>query len=112
MLGPQPFDSVIGLSPVLPEGLREADLLGVALEGNTLLLNFSNQLTALSEGMDSLREQHMVYAAVNTLAELRNVKKVRFFIMGKQPETFAGALFLPGDFLPNLNIIRNKTSAF
>ena len=112
MLGPQPFDSVSGLSPVLPEGLRDADLLGVALEGNTLLLNFSNQLTALAAGMDSLREQHMVYAVVNTLAELRNVKKVRFFIMGEQPETFAGALFLPGDFFPNLNIIHHNTSTF
>lgn len=112
MLGPQPFDSVSGLSPALPEGLRDADLLGVSLHNNTLLLNFSHQLLSLSQGMDSKKEQHMVYALVNTLAELRNVKKVRFFIMGKQPETFAGALFLPGDFLPNPALIHNSTSAF
>lgn len=103
-MGPQSYDSVTGLSAVLPQGLRDADLLGVSLEGDTLLLNFSSQLTALASGMDIGQERRMVYAMVNTLAQLPGIKRVSFYILGEQPDTFAGALFLPGDFLPNLNL--------
>lgn len=110
MLGPQNYDSVSGLWDVLPQGLRDADLLGVALEGDTLLLNFSAQLTALASGMDETQERCMVYAIVNTLSQLPGVKRVRFYILGEQPDSFAGALFLPGDFLPNLSL--NRPAAF
>ena len=106
MLGPQPFDSVSGVSPVLPQGLREADLLGVAFGGNTLTLNFSTQLSALSQGMDGDQERIMIYSLVNTLCELPGVKKVSIFVMGEQPDTLAGSVFLPGDFMPNYNLIQ------
>ena len=106
MLGPQPFDSQGGLLTVLPRGLREADLLGVSFEGNTMVLNFSSQLIELSSGMNGNAERRMVYALVNTLAEIPGVRRVCFLIMGAQPETFAGEVFLPGDFLPNYNLIQ------
>lgn len=105
MLGPQPFDSQTGLMPVLPQGLRAADLLGVSFENRTVLLNFSDQLTALSQGMDGEAERRLVYALVNTLCELQGVKKAALFVQGAQPDTLAGAVFLPGDFLPNYNLI-------
>ena len=105
MLGPQPFDSQTGLSSVLPRGLREADLLGAALDGDTLVLNFSGNLTELAAGMNGDQERRMVYALVNTLTEIPGVKRVSFFILGRQPDTFAGAVYLPGDFLPNYNLI-------
>lgn len=107
MLGPQSYDSAASLWEVLPQGLRDADLLGVSLEEDTLLLNFSPQLTALAAGMDEAQERCMVYAMVNTLSQLPGVKRVGFYILGEQPDTFAGALFLPGDFLPNLGLIRS-----
>lgn len=105
MLGPQPIDHVTGLKGVLPQGLRDADLLGVSFQGDTMILNFSSRLQELCQGMDSGAESRMVYAMVNTLAELPGVKKVCFYIMGRQPETFAGSIFLPGEFMPNLNIV-------
>ena len=101
MLGPQNYDTVSGLSPVLPEGLRDADLIGVSLEKETLALNFSSRLLTLSQGMTPEAERNMVYAVVNSLCRMQGVKRVSFFIIGEQPETFAGAVFLPGDFLPN-----------
>ena len=106
MAGPQAYDSVSGVRAALPEGLRDADLLGVSFAGDTLILNFSQRLIDLSADMNAQAEQLMVYAMVNTLCELPGVRKVRFLIMGEQPETFAGNLFLPGDFLPNLSLIR------
>ena len=105
MLGPQPFDSVSGLSAVLPEGLRSADLLGVAFEDGTVLLNFSGRLSALCEGMTADAEKRMIYAVVNTLCELEEVRKAAFFVQGAQPASLAGALFLPGDFLPNADLV-------
>jgi len=106
MLGPQGIDSVSGLSRVLPQGLRDADLLGVSFQEDTMILNFSSRLPDLCQGMDRGEESCMVYAMVNTLAELPGVKKVCFYVVGRQPESFAGSLFLPGDFMPNLNIIQ------
>ena len=100
MTGPQNYDTVSRLSPVLPEGLRDADLIGVSLEKETLVLNFSSRLVTLSQDMSPEAERSMVYAVVNSLCRLQGVKRVSFFIMGEQPETFAGAVFLPGDFLP------------
>ena len=105
MLGPQPFDSPSGLFAVLPEGIRPADLLGVGYQDGAVLLNFSGQLSALSEGITADAEKRMIYAVVNTLCQLEQVKKTAFFIQGTQPEALAGALFLPGDFLPNADIV-------
>ena len=105
MMGPQAFDSQLGLLPVLPQGLRDADLLGVSLEGNTLLLNFSDQLQALSQDWDSDAERRMVYALVNTLCEVPQVQKAAIYIQGEQPETPLHDIYLPGDFLPNYNLI-------
>ena len=105
MLGPQPFDSRSGLSAVLPQGLRSADLLGVGYEDQTLLLNFSAQLAALAQGMDGREEALMIYSLVNTLCALPGVKRTALFVQGSQPDSLAGAIYLPGDFLPNPDII-------
>lgn len=106
MQGPQSYDSIGNLSATLPQGLRDADLLGVSLENETLVLNFSQQLIKLCQGMTARQEQLMVYSLVNTLCELPGVNRVAFFIMGEQPESFAGSVFLPGDFLPNYHLIQ------
>ncbi|MBR1584189.1 MAG: GerMN domain-containing protein [Clostridia bacterium] len=105
MMGPQPYDSQLGLSAVLPQGLRDADLIGVSFENNTLLLNFSAQLQALAEDFDAPAERRMVYALVNTLCELQGIDKAAVYILGSQPDILIREVFLPGDFLPNYNLI-------
>lgn len=105
MLGPQPFDSRTGLSAVLPQGLRPADLLGVGYEDQTMLLNFSSQLGVLAAGMDGAAEARLVYSLVNTLCELPGVKRAALFVQGSQPDSLAGAIYLPGDFLPNTDLV-------
>lgn len=100
MRGPQPYDSPSGLLPVLPDGLQDADLIGVSLDQSAMVLNFSDQLLRLCQDMPPQRERSLIYAVVNTLCRLPGVKRVSFFVMGQQPETLAGAVFLPGDFLP------------
>lgn len=108
MQGPQDNDSVKNLQPVLPKGLRDADLLGVAMEGDTLILHFSEQWLSLCQGMDQQQERNMIYAMVNALCELPEVKKVRFMVNDSQPETLAGFIYLPGSFLPNPDEVSNE----
>lgn len=105
MLGPQPFDSRAGLSAVLPGGLRGADLLGVGYENQTLLLNFSAQLGALAKDMDGEAEALMIYSLVNTVCQLPGVKRAALFVQGSQPDSLSGAIYLPGDFLPNTDMV-------
>ena len=107
LLGPQPFDSVSGLKSVLPQGMRPADLLGVSYADQALVLNFSDQWPILCEGMDAAAEKQMIYALVNTLCELQGVKKAAFFVQGEQPDSLAGHIYLPGDFLPNADLVTN-----
>jgi len=105
MVGPRSIDSTENVFRALPAGLKDADLLGVSFKDRTLILNFSSQLVDLAQGMDEQQERLMVYSMVNTLCQLPAVEKVSFFILGRQPETFAGALYLPGDFMPNLSLV-------
>ena len=46
----------------------------------------------------------MIYSLVNTLCALRGVTRVALFVMGEQPDSLAGAVYLPGEFLPNLDL--------
>lgn len=105
MQGPQPYDSPSGLSAALPEGLRDADLLGVSYANGVVTLNFSSQLITRCQNFSPAQERQMVYSLVNTLTQLPGVRRVCFFILGEQPQSFAGALYLPGDFMPNLDLI-------
>lgn len=105
MEGPQVCDSVQALSAALPEGLKDADILGIARDKDRLLVNLSGALLEKSKGMNALQEKLMVYSIVNTLTAMRGVRRVSFFINGEQPDTFAGSLYLPGEFLYNPEIV-------
>lgn len=105
MLGPQGYDSRQGAGPVFPQGIGEEDLLGVAREGDAALINFSAQLAAAAQGFSPARERQLVYAIVNTLLENRDLRRVRLYVDGAQPDTLAGAVYLPGEFLANPGIV-------
>ena len=103
--GSQPYDSIENLYSVMPEGFRDADLIGVAFDSDTLILNFSRQLMTLCEKMDAAAEKRMVYSLVNSLCHLEGVKKVQILVEGTQPDSLAGHLYLPGVFLPNPDLV-------
>ena len=105
MAGPQPFDSAQGTAPVLPQGTQEEDLLAVTKQDDAALVNWSAGFLAAAEGFSPARERQMVYAIVNTLCETRGIRRVRFYVGGQQPESFSGAVSLPGEFLFNPDIV-------
>ena len=103
--GPEYTDSVPGLLPVLPGGMKDADWLGISRQNDTLLVNISAAAGALFKPLDEAQERLMVYGMVNTLSRLGGVSKVAFFIDGKQEGTFARYIDLSGVFLPSAGLV-------
>ena len=106
MIGPQAYDSIQGTEAVFPQGVSAQDLIDVNKEGDTALVNFSGNILTLSQDLSPEEERLFVYSLVNTLCDTRIIKRVRFYIDGLQTETLAGAVWMPGEFLKNPEIIR------
>jgi hypothetical protein len=47
----------------------------------------------------------MIYSMVKTLCENSAVSRVRFYVAGTQPDTLAGEIYLPGEFLPSPGMV-------
>jgi len=106
LVGPLNTDDAAGPSPVMPNGLSDADILGISRQGDSLFVNFSKNLKALADGMDESGERLMVYSLVDTLTALPGIRRVRFFINGEQEGTFAGGIDIAGEFIRNEGIIQ------
>lgn len=106
MIGPQNTDSVVGLSPALPAGVGDKDLLGITRQGDTILINLAEGFQAQSQGFNQQQELLLVYSMVNTLSELPGIAQTVFFISGSQQGTFCGQIDVAGSFLRNEGILR------
>ena len=99
--GPQPYDEISNLVSVMPEGsLSDADILGLALSGRTLLVNFAPAFLDAGQGMDGQQERLWVYAMTNTLCENQAVGSAAYFVSGETPEGFSGEIYWGGEFYP------------
>lgn len=90
---------------VLPDGLTDADILGLSVTGDTLLINLSSRYA------DILREHPagqrlMAYAVVNAMCDGLGVRRVRFFFGSQEVDTLGGDLVWSGEFLANPGLIR------
>lgn len=106
MAGPHAADSVQGLAPCLPQGLGDAAVLGIAVLGDAMVVNFSQALADSAKGLTPAAERAMIYGLVNTLTALPGVRRVALFVEGRQPDSLAGSIYLPGEFLYNPEILR------
>ena len=106
MIGPQVFDSTTGTEPVFPSGVKLEDLIAVAKEGDTALISFSGNLFELSAALSREKEKLLIYSLVNTLCDTRTINRVRLYVDGSQPESLAGAVWLPGEFMKNPEIVK------
>ena len=91
---------------MLPEGLKDADLLGLTRQQDMILVNISGKLRDLSNDMSAQEELLMVYAMVNTLTQRGAVKRVLLYLDGQQEGTVVHTLDLSGAFLRNEGIIQ------
>ena len=101
MAGATPAEEEAGLTSPIPAGLDDSDILGVAISGDTLLLNLSPRFRGVVERLDASAEQQLCYAVVNTLCEEKGVRRVVFFFDGMEADKIGGALSWGGEFLYN-----------
>lgn len=93
-----------GLARVMPAEITDADILGLQIQDDTALINVTEAFAEACRGMTAEQERNMVYAIVNTLTELENVTRVRFFVEGTQAP-LADHLFMGGEFMRHPGLI-------
>ena len=101
MDGPGARDRAEGLEPTLPDLVGTEDILGMAVEGDTLLVNLSESFRAEIQSWGRDSETLLCYSMVNTLCENSGVRKVCFFFEGEQVEYIAGTIYWAGEFYEN-----------
>ena len=77
-----------GLTAIFPKGVK---VLGVKVEGNLAIVDFSKELTHKFIG-GSTGEQMLVSALVNTMTEFPEIERVLITVEGERIETIAGHL--------------------
>lgn len=91
--------------PVFPQGVTEADLLGIRIEDGCALVNLSSNLYRLCQDITQEQERSLIYSMVNTLCALEEVDRVRFYVGGAAVDSLAGWIYLKGELLPNPGLV-------
>lgn len=105
MEGPTEEEKALGLDKVMPEGLTEEEILGIGIEGDTLLVNLSGNCRERFSREAGEYEQMLCYSMVNTLCERMGTRRVRFFFDGEMAESLGGSIYWGGEFLYNPALI-------
>lgn len=99
--GPQKYDHKQGLKAIMPDNsISDADILGLALLEDTMLVNFSQAFLTIGEDMSEQEERMLAYSMVNTLCDDQRIRRVSFFASGAVIEGFSGKIYWAGDFYP------------
>jgi len=94
--------------PIISKDVNGKDIIGISLEGDLIKLNLSSNFQTHAQGLGSAGESMLLFSIVNSLTELRNVKKVQFFIEGQTIETLSGHISLKEPLIRNPGIIKKK----
>jgi len=104
--GPSAEDSAQDVQAIIPAGiLKDSDIIGISLDGDTLLVNFSNAFLTAGQGLSEEEDRLLAYSLVNTLLHAANAKRVAFFVGGNQIDGFTEEISWKGWFLENLGIV-------
>lgn len=103
--GPQRADAKEGLTGAFPEGLSDADVIGLQIVDDVMLINVSQTFADACAQLTAQQERNVIYTIVNTMTELSQVRRVCFFVNGKQVEALAGTMEMRGYFVRNPGII-------
>ena len=103
--GPQRADAKEGLAPALPEGISDADIIGLQIVDDVALINVSQAFADACADLSPQKERNVIYTIVNTMTELSQVRRVCFFVNGAQVASLAGSMEMRGYFVRNPGII-------
>ena len=95
------FAGVDGMNLPVSRNLYSEDLLGVRVEGGIARVNLSAGFYRACQTLDARSERNLIYAMVNTLCQLEDIRAVRFYIEGLAADTLAGNVYLKSPLLPN-----------
>ena len=84
-------------------------MLGIAIDGDTLLLNLSSRCADMISALDDAAQQKLCYALVNTLCESKDVRRILFFFDGTMTESLGGSLCWSGEFFASPAMNRDLT---
>lgn len=94
------------VTDAFPLSLSASDMIDYYLDGDCIILNFSEQFVYSLERLDSKSRVLLVYSIVNSLCEIKPVKRVLFLVNGKTIEPVEGEINLETPLLPNIGIVR------
>jgi len=95
-----------GAARVMPDGVSIDDVLGVRIEGDEAIVNFSSNFYRCCQILNRQQERNLIYSVVNTLCELPSVRAVRFQIEGETVDHLVSEIFLRGALMPNIGIVK------
>jgi Sporulation and spore germination. len=104
MEGPGSAELEDGMEATLPSQVREDDILGIAAEGDTLLVNLSESFRGEIQAQGKEKETLLCYSMVNTLCKNTGMRRVRFYFEGEPEEYIAGTIYWAGEFLYNMGL--------
>ena len=104
--GPTEADSQTDTQALLTgEALSDADILGISLQDQVLLVNFSSRFSEAGKGLTNNQDRLLAYAMVNTLLNVTHAHQIRFFVSGNVPEDFSGAVYWAGPFYQSFGMV-------
>lgn len=103
--GPAPEDSAQGTMPVVPAALlTDADILGLSLVGDTLVVNLSDRFRQAGAGISAQQDRLLAYSLTNTLLCDGRATRLYLFVSCKPAEDFTGEIYWAGPFYRNLGL--------
>ena len=103
--GPGEREAAEGMSRTLPDTVTEEDILGIASEGDTLLVNLSEHFLEEIRRFGPEKERLLCYSVVDTLCQHTGINRMCFFFEGAQVEEIAGEIYWAGIFDWNAGLI-------
>jgi len=80
-----------------PEGLTDADILGLSVQGDTLLVHFSGRTADIIKG-SGMNQQMMCRSITSALGTCLNVRRVRYYFGGEALSDLGQDVVWDGDF--------------
>ena len=89
----------------LGQSIYPEDLLGVKVSDGIAQINLSASFYRACQSLGERDEHNLVYAMVNTLCELEEIRAVRFYVEGQAADTLGRSIYLKSPLLPNPGIV-------
>lgn len=105
--GPAPEDGDAQTLPVIPSGaLTDADILGLSLVDDALVVNFSDRFAKAGAGLGTQEDRLLAYALANTLLCSERAVRLYVYVGGKPAADFTGEIYWAGPFYHNLGLAK------